>query len=148
MRCPPPSASTTSPVVYSASTRRASGCAASGVAPTRRRGGAFRTYSAISAKPAAPAVQGVSTSPGATALTRIRGPSVLASSRVRCEIAALLTAYGIELPAGRCPAIEEMLTTQPDPDSRSAGTAATVVCQVPTTLTPRIRSEEQTSELQ
>lgn len=81
------------------------------------------------------AVHGVSTSPGATALTRTAGPTVLAKSNVRWFSAALLTAYGIDEPAGRIPASELTFTTQPSPDARRCGIAATVTCHAPTTLT-------------
>src|SRR6185437_14436235 len=78
---------------------------------------------------------------GATAFTRISGPSTLASSTVRWLSPALDTAYGIELPVGRSPATELMLMTAPSPDSRRAGTQARVMCQGPSTFTPKIRSQ-------
>src|ERR1700733_696298 len=72
------------------------------------------------------AVQGVSTSPGATALTRTSGPTTLARSTVMWLRAALLAAYGMEEPVGRTPATEATLTTDPWA-SRRAGRAATVI---------------------
>src|SRR5438552_2721437 len=56
------------------------------------------------------AVHGVSTSPGATALTRTCGPTTLASSRVMWLSAALLTAYGMDEPDGRTPASDDTFT--------------------------------------
>src|SRR5436309_6344684 len=81
------------------------------------------------------AVHGVSTRPGATALTRTSGPTTFASSRVTWLSAALLAAYGIDEPVGRTPASDDTLTTQPAPVARRCGIAATVSCHVPTTLT-------------
>src|SRR5689334_23914572 len=69
------------------------------------------------------AVSGVSTSPGATALTRTSGPRAAASSLVTWLSAALLAAYAIELPFGRTPAWLVTFTTHPFA-SRSAGRAA------------------------
>src|SRR3954467_7120274 len=77
--------------------------------------------------------------PGATALTRICGPRVLASSTVRWLSAALLTAYGTDDPVGRTPASDATLTMQPAPVSRRCGTAATVTCHAPTTFTSNSR---------
>src|SRR5215470_13700368 len=83
-------------------------------------------------------VHGVATNPGATALMRT-GPDTLASSRVRWLIAAFDTAYGIELPVGRMPAIEVTFTTAPAGLWRSAGSAARVRYQVPSRLVSRMR---------
>ena len=55
----------------------------------RFSGASAVTYSRIVSHPA---IQGVSVRPGATALTRISGPSTRASSRVRWFSAALETA--------------------------------------------------------
>src|SRR3954463_12956498 len=80
-------------------------------------------------------VQGVSTRPGPTALTRTSGPTTFAKSRVTWLSAALLAAYGIDDPVGRTPASDDTLTTQPAPLPRRCGMAATVNAHVPTTLT-------------
>ena len=47
----------------------------------------------------------------------------------------------MELPVGRSPAREETLTTWPRPEARRCSTAATVTCQVPKTLTSKIRRQ-------
>src|SRR6202051_351100 len=77
------------------------------------------------------AVHGVSTRPGAMALTRTSGPRVWANRRVRWLRAAFDAAYGIELPIGRMPAIDVTLTIDPLL-CRRAGTAVRLGRQVPT----------------
>jgi hypothetical protein len=70
-------------------------------------------------------VMGVSTRPGAMALTRTSGARAAARSRVTWLSAALLAAYGTDEPLGRTPAWLVMLTTEPPAgDRRSAGRAA------------------------
>src|SRR5438270_3826466 len=66
---------------------------------------------------------GLSTKPGATALTRISGAKVRAKLRVRLMRPALLVAYGMLLPDPITPAIEAVLQIAP-PAAFSAGTAA------------------------
>src|SRR6516164_8779730 len=66
---------------------------------------------------------GLSTNPGATALTRISGARVRARLRVRLINPALLVAYGILLPDPITPAIEAVLQIAPRA-SLSAATAA------------------------
>ena len=70
-----------------------------------------------------PAVIGVSTSPGATAFTRMSGASDSASSFVTWCSAALEAAYGMDEPVGRTPATDVMFTIEPRL-CRSAGSAA------------------------
>src|SRR6202050_310733 len=88
--------------------------------PERFRGVACCTTSRTKSQSA---VHGVSINPGATALTRISGPTTLASRTVMWLRAALLAAYGMEDPVGRTPATEATLTMEPC-DALSAGTAA------------------------
>src|SRR4051812_23383101 len=104
--------------------------------PDRWSGAEERTTSRTASQSA---VHGVSTRPGATALTRTSGPTTLASRRVTWLSAAFDAAYGIELPVWRTPASEVTLTTTPAPDERKWGRAATVTCHVPTTFTSKIR---------
>src|SRR3954466_7528939 len=78
-------------------------------------------------------VHGVSTRPGAMELTRTSGPSTAASRPLRWFSAAFEHAYGIELPVGRKPASEVMVTIEPS-CSRRAGTAARHISHVPKTL--------------
>src|SRR5215467_5111379 len=56
---------------------------------------------------------GLSTKPGATALTRTSGASVRARLRVRLISPALLVAYGMLLPLPCTPAIEAVLQIAP-----------------------------------
>ena len=56
-------------------------------------------------------------------------------------IPALDTAYGMELPAGRRPATEVTLMTEPAPLAFRAGTLERVMCQVPMRLVDRILSQ-------
>ncbi len=76
------------------------------------------------------AVNGVSTSPGATAFTRMSGASDSASKRVMWLSAAFVTEYGIDAPLGRTPACELMLITLPGRPrraaSRNAGSASAI----------------------
>ena len=67
------------------------------------------------------AVHGVSTSPGAMALTRSPGPRAFASSAVRWLSAAFDAAYGTELPTGRTPASEVQLKSLSHDRARRAG---------------------------
>src|SRR5215468_2415350 len=83
-------------------------------------------------------VHGVRTNPGATALMRT-GPDTLASRRVRWLSAAFDTAYGIELPVGRRPAIDVTFTTTPAELCLRCGSAARVRYQVPSRLVSRMR---------
>src|SRR5258706_1947461 len=69
-----------------------------------------------------PAVHGVATSPGATALTRT-GAQALARSGVRWFNAAFAIAYAIDDPSGRSPAIEVIVTTLPSVARRSCAMA-------------------------
>src|SRR5205085_10000178 len=106
--------------------------------PERCIGAVARTEARIASQSA---VHGVSISPGATALTRISGPSTLASRTVRWLSAAFDTAYGIEEPTGRTPASDVTLMMTPSPLARRYGTAVWITFQVPSTLTARIRSQ-------
>jgi len=85
-------------------------------------------------------VHGVCTRPGATALNLI-GPYDLASSTVMWFSAALVIAYAIELPIGRTPAIEVMVTTLPSSLFRRCGIAALVSHHVPYTFTLNVLSK-------
>src|SRR5207244_9188533 len=67
---------------------------------------------------------GLSTKPGATALTRISGAKVRARLRVRLMRPALLVAYGMLLPDPITPAIEAVLQITP----RAAFSAGTAAC--------------------
>src|SRR5262245_8716676 len=104
--------------------------------PERPRGA--RSFMASCTKPQS-AVHGVRTRPGATALTLTDGPVTLASSRVRWLRAALDTAYGTELPVGRRPATDVMLTTLPSPLALRWGMARRMRRKVPSRLTSRMR---------
>src|ERR1019366_7390131 len=67
--------------------------------------------------------QELSTAPGATAFTRTSGPTPRARLRVKFTTAALLAAYGVELPCAINPEIEDTDTMAPLA-SRNAGIAA------------------------
>src|SRR3954449_9074949 len=84
-----------------------------------------------------PDVHGVSTSPGATALTRT-GAHDFARRAVMWLRAALLIAYAIDDPPARMPATDVMLTTFASGDFFRCGIAALVSHHVPKTLTSNV----------
>src|SRR5205085_12611215 len=84
---------------------------------------------------------GLSTKPGATALTRISGARVRARLRVRLMTPALLVAYGMLLPLPCTPAIEAVLQIAPRA-RRNAPTAAWVQRNGPISVALRIACQK------
>src|SRR3990170_3727826 len=97
------------PVTYELRTKASTPSAMSSGVAERWRGALADTVACSASQSD---VQGVATSPGATALKRT-GPCDLASSWAILLSAVLVMEYAIELPEGRTPATEVTKTTLP-----------------------------------
>jgi hypothetical protein len=87
----------------------------------------------------------VSNHPGSTALTLTRGPCVLAKHLIKCNCAAFVTLYGIELPPIVRPAMEEvMMKTPPSELEVKVGKAACMRCVCAFTFTEKQVSQSST----